>query len=145
MRASSRASTAGPLDQHRWIRWAEPWQGFAVERWITTNVPPGQIAATVNANQALTALVAQGVGVGFLPCFEADADPRLVRVGPRVALKASVWLLTHDDLRKTGRIAAFMKTVGEALLGQRGVIEGPFGEDADERIVQADEMSEYGR
>lgn len=121
------------LGQHRWLRWAEPWQGIANERWISANVSASHIQTTVNSNQAITDLVAQGVGVGFLPSFSADADPRLVRMAPRVELGASIWLLTHDDLRKTGRVAAFMKCAGEALLQRRSEIEGPFpdGEVAD--------------
>lgn len=69
----------------------------------------------------------------------------MVRIGPRLAVGVSIWLLTHDDLRKTGRIAAFMKCVGEALLKKRRLIEGPF-EDGDlEQAVQASEMAEFGR
>lgn len=137
-------STVDRLEQHRWIRWGEPWQGFAVERWISANVPSAHVRATVNSNQALTSLVEQGLGVAFLPCFAADADPRLVRIGPRVDFGASIWLLTHDDLRHTGRIAAFMKCVGEALLQKRSAIAGPFT-DGEHGIVQADEMADYGR
>ncbi|MFT5682311.1 MAG: DNA-binding transcriptional LysR family regulator [Myxococcota bacterium] len=137
-------STVKRLGQHHWIRWAEPWRGFAVEEWISANVPPAHVKAIINSNRALTALVEQGLGVGFLPCFAADADPRLVRLGPRVAFGASVWLLTHDDLRKTGRIAAFMKCVGEALLQKRQAIEGPFADGGPEGIVQPDGMAEYG-
>ncbi|MCO4746123.1 MAG: LysR family transcriptional regulator [Proteobacteria bacterium] len=135
------ASDVHRLAEHRWVRWAEAWQGFSVERWISANVAPSRVATTANSNQALTSLVAQGVGVGFLPCFSADADPELSRIGPRVELGASVWLLTHEDLRKTGRVAAFMKCAGEALLRHRGDIEGPF---EDGLVVRSEAMDQYG-
>ncbi|MFT7520818.1 MAG: DNA-binding transcriptional LysR family regulator, partial [Kiritimatiellia bacterium] len=121
--------TVERLAQHQWIRWAAPWQGLSVERWISANVSPSHVLATVDSVRTLTELVAQGLGVGFLPCFSADIDPRVVRVGDRVDLGASIWLLTHDELRKTGRIAAFMRCAGEALLQSRPEIEGPFPDD----------------
>ncbi len=127
------------LSAHRWVRWAEPWQGFGVERWISAHVPPERVMATVNSSQALQGLVAQGLGVSFLPSFSADMDPTLIRIGPRVDLGAAVWLLTHDDLRKTGRVAAFMKCVGDTLLAKRQTIEGPFADDEGGRI-RGDEL-----
>jgi len=143
---ASRSYLAGTAAEkgHRWIRWAEPWRGFSVERWITANVPPSRVRATINSSQVLTALVEQGLGVGFLPSFSADANDRLVRVGPRVEFGASIWLLTHSDLRKTGRVAAFMTCVGEALLQRRQEIERPFADAESEPIVQADGMQTYG-
>ncbi len=123
------STTVGRLEDHRWIRWAERWQDFGTERWIGAHVSPSNVQATVNTNQALSDLVLQGLGLAFLPCFSADADPKLVRIGSRVESGASVWLLTHDDLRKSGRVAAFMKLAGERLLGRRPEIEGPFPED----------------
>lgn len=131
------------LAEHRWVRWAEAWQGFAVERWISANVPPSHVMATVNTNQALMSLVAQGLGVGFLPCFAADADSRYVRLGSRVEFGASVWLLTHHDLRRTVRIAAFMNVVGETLLEKRCALEGPFPDAEHEAIVLANAMDDY--
>ncbi len=133
-----------PLAEHRWVRWAKPWQDFPVERWISANVPTSHVKATVNSNQALMSLVAQGLGVGFLPCFAADADPRYIRLGKRVELAAAVWLLTHEDLRRTGRIAAFMKVVGEALLAKRRTIEGPFPDAELEGIVPCGDLDDYG-
>ncbi len=132
-----------PLAEHRWVRWAEPWRDFPVERWISAHVPPSCVKATVNSNQALMSLVAQGLGVGFLPSFAADADPQYVRLAPRVELGASIWLLTHDDLRRTGRIAAFMKVVGDALQAKRSAIQGPFPNAEQEAIVAADAMDTY--
>jgi DNA-binding transcriptional LysR family regulator len=137
-------TTAEGLLQHPWIRWAEPWRGFAVEDWISANIPPAQVMATVNSNQALTSLVAQGVGVGFLPCFSADADPGLVRIGPRLHFGAFVWLLVHEDLRGAGKVAAFMTCVGDALLNKRAVIEGPFEDGTSEGIVPSQGMATYG-
>jgi DNA-binding transcriptional LysR family regulator len=140
----AQASSVKELGQHCWVRWAEPWRGFPVEDWISANVPSSHVRATANSSQVLTGLVTQGLGVGFLPSFSADADTRLVRLGPRVEFGASIWLLTHDDLRKTGRIAAFMKCVGEALLERRREIEGPFPDTESEEIVRASEMEGYG-
>ena len=56
--------------------------------------------------------VRQGLGYAFLPCFLAESDPCLLRVGniPPV-LGPSMWMLTHPDLRSTKRVKVFMDFV----------------------------------
>ena len=61
-----------------------------------------------------------------------------------VPAKMLIWLLTHEDLRRTRRISTFMKVVGEALLVKRSTIEGPFPDAPDEAIVEAAAMADYG-
>jgi DNA-binding transcriptional LysR family regulator len=52
--------------------------------------------------------VKSGVGIGALPTPIADSEPNLVRVlGPIPELARSWRLLTHPDLRRTPRVAAF--------------------------------------
>lgn len=106
-----------------WIGWEEPWRGLAPERWLAAHVPPGRIRVRVNTNLAQAELIASGLGVGFQFCYTGDADPRLRRVGEPFDFGLSIWLLTHEDLRGTARIGAFMSFVGEALGRQRARME----------------------
>ena len=46
-----------------------------------------------------------GLGKSLLPCFAADGDKRLARLG-RPVLSREIWLLVHRDLRAQARIAA---------------------------------------
>ena len=60
-----------------------------------------------------------------MPCYLADGDGELVRVGETIpALATDLWLLTHPDLRKTARVRAFMDFVAEAMAEQRERLMG---------------------
>jgi DNA-binding transcriptional LysR family regulator len=107
-----------------WISWEEAWRTIPPERWIAANVPPAQVRARVNTNHAIADLVAAGLGVAFMLCYTGDADARVCRVGEPFDFGLSLWLLTHEDVRRTARIAAFMRFVGDALASERATIEG---------------------
>ena len=72
----------------------------------------------------LTAVRA-GIGVAALPCYLADPEPELRRVlGPIPELERELWLITHEDLRRTARVRAFMEVVGDGLAARRALLEG---------------------
>jgi DNA-binding transcriptional LysR family regulator len=48
-------------------------------------------------------LLAADAGVGVLPCFIGDADPRWCAL-PAHAIRRSFWLVTHRDTRNLQRI-----------------------------------------
>jgi len=49
--------------------------------------------------------VRSGFGIGVLPCIVADAEPDLIRCfPPRQDHGRSLWLLTHDRVRRTPRV-----------------------------------------
>nr|WP_273544028.1 LysR family transcriptional regulator [Croceicoccus gelatinilyticus] len=53
--------------------------------------------------------VCNGGGIGLLPRFRADHDPRLVRVRPDLpVIKREIWLGIHSDLRKMPRMRVTM-------------------------------------
>lgn len=106
-----------------WIRWEEGWRQIPPERWIDKHVSPSQVRARVNNQTAHTELSAAGLGVGFELCGTADADPRLRRISETFPFDLSLWLLTHEDLRRTARISAFMSFVGGRLAERRADFE----------------------
>ncbi|MES1937351.1 LysR family transcriptional regulator [Salinisphaera hydrothermalis] len=64
----------------------------------------------------LAAVVRRGAGVALLPCYLADADPALQRVGDVVPeLATDLWLLVHPDLRRVARIRAVREAISEAI------------------------------
>lgn len=66
-----------------------------------------------------------GLGLAMLPCMVADADPGLIRVSPAPPVPGrDIWLLTHNDLRKTARVRAFMGFAEKVIRRQKGVITG---------------------
>jgi DNA-binding transcriptional LysR family regulator len=70
-------------------------------------------------------LAATGLGATVLPCFVGDLRAGLVRVGaPIPELDVDLWLLTHEDLRHSARVRAFMELAGAELAQRRALLEG---------------------
>jgi DNA-binding transcriptional LysR family regulator len=65
----------------------------------------------VNDAEALLEAVLAGLGRSLLPCVIADRDARLRRLGARPELSRELWLLTHSDLRRLGRIEAVVNWI----------------------------------
>lgn len=79
----------------------------------------------VNTVRSLLDAIAMGLGVGPLPCMNADLRPDLVRLSPpHNDMSSAMWLLTHQDLRNAPRVRAFMDFVGGELARRRALIEG---------------------
>ncbi|WP_233256285.1 LysR substrate-binding domain-containing protein [Falsiroseomonas bella] len=68
----------------------------------------------------------EGIGLAVLPCYHGDPEPRLVRVlaEPVPALTRELWVVTHEDLRRTARVRACLDVIGEGIAAQRALIEG---------------------
>jgi DNA-binding transcriptional LysR family regulator len=60
----------------------------------------GRVRLRSNSLRGLARAVADGIGHGILPCFMADPDPALVRLGgPEPVLIRELWMLIHPDAR----------------------------------------------
>ena len=84
--------------------------------WLKEVAPEATMAARINSVLGLVSAVKSGVGIGPLPIALGDAEPELIRVlGPIPELTRSWRILTHPDLRRVPRIAAFF----DFIAGQR--------------------------
>ncbi len=93
---------------YRWLGWGTATQG--APEWVRTsefpNNPVWGVFPTIPAQHAAAR---EGIGLAILPCLFGDADPDLQRAGKRAPIKSrDIWLLTHNDLRQTARVQAFM-------------------------------------
>jgi DNA-binding transcriptional LysR family regulator len=67
---------------------------------------------------------ASEVGIAELMCFLGDSSPGLVRVWPKEApARRSVWLIVHQDMRRSARIRAVSSAIAEAFRRQRKTLE----------------------
>ena len=69
--------------------------------------------------------VRAGAGLAVMPCYLADQDPALRRVGgvlPEITTEQ--WLLVHRDLRALPRVRAVMDALVELFQRHRHVLEG---------------------
>jgi DNA-binding transcriptional LysR family regulator len=115
-------ASAGPRP---WLVPDEVLAGSAAGRWVRAHVPEQEVAARADSLLALRDLAAAGLGRTVLPCYLGDADPRLRRASGVLPDAASeLWLLTHEDLRRTARVRVFNEFMAEALASDRDLIEG---------------------
>ena len=80
-------------------------------------------------NSPVNQLVAAraGIGLAVLPCYLGDPEPGLARAlprGPVPALTRELWIVTHQDLRRTARVRAFFDAVAEGIGADRALVEG---------------------
>jgi DNA-binding transcriptional LysR family regulator len=67
---------------------------------------------------------ANEAGIAELACFLGDSSQDLVRVWPNEApARRTVWLVVHQDLRRSARIRAVSAAITEAFRRQRKALE----------------------
>ncbi len=72
---------------------------------------------TSDVGVMLEAILA-GVGIGFLPVWEAERHPDLVEVQPtREEWSAPLWLVTHVDLHRSPKVQGFLSFLKEQAKG----------------------------
>jgi DNA-binding transcriptional LysR family regulator len=102
------ASVEG-LSGHRLVRGDAARAGLPMETLLDRHAAGASAVLRSNSMLARVVAVREGVGVGLLPCFIADAEPGLVRIGEVIPeASASLWILIHPDLRRNARIRAFV-------------------------------------
>ena len=71
------------------------------------------------------AALREGLGVSFLPCFMGDTDPLLARYcDPDSAHNLGLWILLHQDLKRTARVLAFRDHMVGLIHEQRNLFAG---------------------
>lgn len=108
-----------------WVALGESMGGMKVVRHAMETVPPDRLRYRVHTVLALAAAVEAGIGIGHLPCFIGDTSPALVRLAPpEPSFQTDLWLLTHEDLRRTARIRVLLDFVAEALGREHDLLNG---------------------
>ena len=84
-----------------------------------------RLAARANSLHAMLEMALLGLGAAPLPCYIAESNAGLARLGPALReWDLGLWILTHSDLRRSPRVRAFMDFAGAELARQRRTIEG---------------------
>lgn len=111
-RPTSIANLAG----HAMVGFDGIMQNHRVAKWLPQAVPNARIVNRNNSMLGTLSAVKAGIGVAPLPTTLGDAEETLVQVLPPVEeLTRSWYLLSHPDLRKAPRIAAFVDHVLEDI------------------------------
>jgi DNA-binding transcriptional LysR family regulator len=114
------------LSAHDWIGLDDALATTVIARWMHENLRVAHIACSVDALPALRDAALAGLGLALLPCYVGDLAPGLCRVTPKALSepRSSLWLLTHDDLKRTARIRATLDFLAKAFASERALLEG---------------------
>ncbi|WGF87432.1 LysR family transcriptional regulator [Marinivivus vitaminiproducens] len=119
--------SALPAEAH-WIGGDERMNYRALEDWMTSHGHDERCRYRVDTVLGMLEAARCGIGLAVLPCYLADGDPRLCRIGARLPeLAVDVWMLTHPHLRRTARIRAFVDHVASAFRRLSGRLDGTPG------------------
>jgi DNA-binding transcriptional LysR family regulator len=114
------------LSAHAWIALDDTLASTAIGRWIHENLRSAHITCRVDALPTLRDAALAGLGLALLPCYLGDPASGLCRLSPKTLAepRSALWLLTHDDLRRTARISATLDFLAKAFASERALIEG---------------------
>ncbi|SEJ50470.1 transcriptional regulator, LysR family [Sphingobium sp. AP50] len=111
-------STAG--EGHRIVRVQDDLVDTPDARWFSARFPKAEVALFANSREVQMRAVAQGVGLGFLPCYAADTVDGLVRVPTSEPVMREIWMGVHRDTRHAPRIQAVQMAILEAVTQETG-------------------------
>lgn len=110
---------------HQWIGLDDSLSHLSAHRWLRENVAPDRIAFRSNAFIAARSAAAAGMGAAVLPCYLAEGSSELVRIAePLAEVGTDLWLLVHEDLRRTARVRALLDFFAAELPKLRDCLEG---------------------
>lgn len=100
------------------------WIGWDYERAKTPTIP-ANIIAQVSTPAIAERMIELSRGVGILPCYMGDNNPKLIRLDDnKPQADMEIWVLTHMDLRINPRVRALMDHLYKAFTQLRPAIDG---------------------
>lgn len=94
----------------------------SLENWLQQQGLTQRCHYRTDTTSAMHTAVRHGLGAAVLPCYLAQADSQLVRLGePITALSTPLWLLSHPDLRHSARLRALVHHLAETLRQHREI------------------------
>ena len=113
------------LGRHDVIGWDEAVTQVGAATWLNDHVPTERMVLRTGSLVTQLQAAKAGIGLALLPCYLADPEPELRRLmPPLVGLSRELWIVTHDDLKGTARVRAFLAVAGDAISARRELIAG---------------------
>lgn len=113
----ARGMPNGPQDylRHQFVGPVDADNRAPFYRWLRDNVPDEAITYRVSEPSATTAALLAGLGLGYMPVWEAEKHPDLVQVmPPRAEWESPLWIVTHVDLHRTLKVQSFLTVLKRA-------------------------------
>lgn len=119
--------SAGSTDfrlSHQWVGFDDNMSHLLAFKWLSSNVTNDQISIVASSLNTALAAAKAGLGLAILPCYMAKQDSELINCSDTLAdVSTDLWLLVHQDLRKTARVRALMDFLATDLSEMRIIFE----------------------
>jgi len=93
--------------------------------WVRDHFPDARVVLRTDNLSTMHAAVAAGLGLARMPCYEVDADRKLMRLDlPLTPSTWGIWVLSHVDLRSTARVRVTREFMADAILENKALILG---------------------
>jgi len=120
-RARGRRAASGPRE---YLGYDEALGDVPQQRWLRSLAGERPLVFRANDLTSLHHAARAGMGLAVLPRFLGDADRALARVSVRgESVRRELWLLVHEDLRRSPRVRALMDFLVEELEASRDVLD----------------------
>jgi DNA-binding transcriptional LysR family regulator len=113
------------LKELPWVGFDDDHQYMPGQAWQSRLLGNRKSELRTNNGVVLANAIRGGNGVGVLPCFLGDTDPRLTRLSPILEEATTAqWLLVHEDLRAVPKIRIVMDELIRLFRDRRTELEG---------------------
>jgi DNA-binding transcriptional LysR family regulator len=108
--------TRAELKTHAFIGGGGPKLWRAYSAWLHDLGLDDRVIMHHASAMGMMSAIRSGLGIAVLPCIVADPDPDLIQcVPPRDGHNRTLWLVTHERVRKTPRVRAVIDFLYERL------------------------------
>lgn len=118
MRGQRRLAAAFKADPRGldWILWEGDLLKTAPGQWMRANLRGVSPVLTTSDVESTAYLTASGLGCCLLPRFLGERHPDIVSITGNIpGLHTELWVLTHQDLRKTARVSTLLRFIADAV------------------------------
>ena len=111
--------------QWDWVGYDEARQHLTTARWLTEKLAGGTQRIRCTTPVEKLDAVRGHAGLALLSCYAADTETDLVRVSDTIPeLRASTWMVVHQDLRHVPRIRAVIDRLSDMFREQAPLFDG---------------------
>ncbi len=119
--------TISVMNQHRFCGYSSNLTHYTAARWLEKNVKTGSMVARFGSTAAMTQAVAEGLGIGLIPCYVGDYNASLAPIKKiRNDLPVDIWLVTAAVNKKRSRVRAFFKFFAGAIRTDKNIFSSSF-------------------
>jgi len=117
-------ATLGDFSGHDLVAYENEVRSAFGPRWLEEHAGTGTVVMRCDTVRGALLAIAQGAGIGTVPCFMAADEPSLRRMTPEVTANNEVFLVTAPDQQDLKRIRLVLESVAAVFDRNRALFAG---------------------